>query len=392
MVTILVFILILLVLVLIHEAGHFFVAKWFGIKVEEFGFGFPPKAFGVKRGETEYTFNWLPIGGFVKLYGEDDAGGGKITVKGDHTKTKGDIKRAFYARPVWQRAAVVVAGVVMNALLAVVIFYVYLSMSNFTAEVPLIRPYTFFGAQQQNINTNAKDVYVTYIIPGSPAEKAGLVPHAKVVMVNGKPVTDRASFVAMINENKGKVVTLTWEDIRYNTKHTTQLTPRVKPPKNEGPLGIGFFPAALVQYKTQEQKIFSGITYPLNLLAYNYHVIAGLIQVSVEKKSAAPVSEGVSGPVGIFNVLGILLDIGPVKERFLQVINLAGLLSISLAFFNILPIPALDGGRLFFILMEGITGKKMNQRVEGVIHTVGMIVLLGLIILVTFKDIFQIFR
>ncbi|MEK7551683.1 MAG: site-2 protease family protein, partial [Patescibacteria group bacterium] len=112
LVTILVFFLILSILVLIHEAGHFFVAKFFKIKVEEFGFGLPPRAFGIKRGETIYSINWLPIGGFVKLYGEDEAGAGKLSLPKKETKGKDkDADRAFYAKPVWQRALVVFAGV-----------------------------------------------------------------------------------------------------------------------------------------------------------------------------------------------------------------------------------------------------------------------------------------
>src|SRR3989344_1907794 len=114
--TILVFIIILSVLVLVHELGHFLVAKKLGIKVEEFGFGFPPRVWGKKIGETIYSINWLPIGGFVKLYGEDEAGGGSLKLK-DPTEKIADLKRAFFARPVRQRAIVVVAGVVMNALL-----------------------------------------------------------------------------------------------------------------------------------------------------------------------------------------------------------------------------------------------------------------------------------
>src|SRR3982751_6882881 len=131
-ISLLVFIAILSVLVVIHELGHFLVAKKLGIKVEEFGFGFPPKAFGIKRGETIYSINWLPIGGFVKLYGEDDAGSGKVTLPKDSQKTVDkDKHRAFYSRSPWQRAAVVVAGVVMNLVLAMAIYYVFLLMSNF---------------------------------------------------------------------------------------------------------------------------------------------------------------------------------------------------------------------------------------------------------------------
>src|SRR3989344_861235 len=138
-ITIIVFLLILTVLVLIHEAGHFFVAKKLGIKVEEFGFGLPPRAFGIKRGETTYSINFLPIGGFVKLYGEDEAGSGKITNlpagrAGSKLQIpKSEENRAFFARPVWQRALVVVAGVVMNFLLAVLIITYFFGISGVQA-------------------------------------------------------------------------------------------------------------------------------------------------------------------------------------------------------------------------------------------------------------------
>src|SRR5687767_11375126 len=149
----LVFLLILSVLVLIHEAGHYFVAKKFGIKVEEVGFGLPPRLWGMKKGETIYSLNWLPIGGFVKLYGEDEAGAGRIAPtkhekEKEHDKNK-DHSRAYYDRSIAQRAAVVIAGVVMNTLLAIVIFYAYMFVSGFKAELPLYGNHNFFLANQQ---------------------------------------------------------------------------------------------------------------------------------------------------------------------------------------------------------------------------------------------------
>jgi len=128
MITLLIFLLILSVLVLIHELGHFIVAKKLGIKVEEFGFGFPPKLFSIKRGETLYSVNALPIGGFVKLYGEDEAGGGRLKIPNSKSQIpngKEELKRAFYARSTGQRAEVVVAGVVMNVFLAAALFYIF---------------------------------------------------------------------------------------------------------------------------------------------------------------------------------------------------------------------------------------------------------------------------
>src|SRR5258708_22711834 len=135
-ITLLVFFIILTVLVIIHEAGHYFVGKKLGIKVEEFGFGLPPRAFGIIRGETIYSINWLPIGGFVKLYGEDEAGAGRLMSKNKQITT--DLNRAFFSRSAWQRALVIIAGVIMNTFLAIAIFYIYFAFTHFTTEVPLL--------------------------------------------------------------------------------------------------------------------------------------------------------------------------------------------------------------------------------------------------------------
>jgi regulator of sigma E protease len=126
-------------------------------------------------------------------------------------------------------------------------------------------------------------------------------------------------------------------------------------------------------------------------MVYNLNVIAKIVQVSLEKKTTEPLSQGLSGPVGIASITGSILEIQNFKEKILGLLNLAGILSISLAFFNILPIPALDGGRLFFIFIEAFTGRKVNQRFESLAHTLGMIVLLGLMLLITFKDVWKLF-
>lgn len=384
-----VFLIILSLLVLIHEAGHFFAAKLFGIKVEEFGYGFPPRAWGKKIGETIYSLNWLPIGGFVKLYGEDEAGAGRVNLKAQQKKLK-DEDRAFYARPVWQRAVVVVAGVVMNTLLAAAIFYTFLGISGFKTDVVLLSDYHFFGVNEQV----KSEVYVSDVMKNSPAEKAGLQETAKIIAINGIPVTDIETFAKTIKNHHGKPVALTWEDPKTHTTHTTTMSPRMNPPKGEGAFGIGFFDlrTAELTYDTPAQKVFSGFTHPINLMIYQFDIMKKLLGIAVKEKNVQPISQGVSGPVGIYSVVGTIVHIPDVKERILQILNLAGLLSISLAFFNVLPIPALDGGRLFFILFEGVTGKKVKPEIENMIHTVGMIVLLGFILLVTFKDVLNLFK
>lgn len=389
-ITIIVFILILSVLVLIHELGHFIVARKLGIKVEEFGFGFPPKAWSFKKGETIYSINWLPIGGFVKLYGEDEAGGGKLKVQSEKLKVEeSDLKRAFFARSPFQKGTVVVAGVVMNALLAIVIFYTFLFISGFKTELPLISDHKFFGVNQQNVS----NVIISDVAKDSPAEMAGLKTQTRIVTVNGKKISSSNEFIEIININRGQEVEIEWNDLKSSVMQRATVVPRVNPPKDQGALGVALFSmsTATLAYETPAQKVFSGIVHPINLMAYNFNVMGKLISVSIERKTTEPLSQGVAGPVGIASVTGSILEIQNLKEKILALLNLAGILSISLAFFNVLPIPALDGGRLFFILIEGATGRKVNQKVEAMTHSIGMVALLSLMALITFKDIQKLF-
>lgn len=390
MFTALVFLLVLSVLVLIHEAGHFFVAKKLGIKVEEFGFGLPlTKAlFSMKRGETKYSFYPALIGGFVKLYGEDEAGAGRIKVTEHKTNAK-DKERAFFSRPAWQRLSVIVAGVVMNTILAVIIYYVFLGISGFRTELPLLGEHKFFAVNQQN----KSEIIISEVSKNSPAEKKGVKPLTKILSVDGQKVNDIDFFINYIKEQKGEEVALELQDAKTGKKTTYAVTPRINPPKNEGALGISFFPidTAVLRYDTPAQKLFSGFTHPANLMSYNFDVMGTLLRKSFENKTTEPISQGVSGPVGIYSVVGEIVNIPNFKERVLQLLNLTGLLSISLAFFNILPIPGLDGGRLFFIVIETVTRRKLNPKIEAYANALGMAVLIGLIILVTFKDIAQLF-
>ena len=368
------------------------MAKRFGIKVEEFGFGFPltPPLWQMKKGETVYSLYPVLIGGFVKLYGEDEAGGGKIGTGDEVAKVKKtDEKRAFYARPLWQRIIVVVAGVVMNALLAVAIYYVFLAMGNFQTTLPMIGNPHFFGVDQKVIT----QVVVSGVEKGSPAAKAGIIPFSLVESLNGQKIQRISLFAKTIKENVGKPITITWKNEKTQKNYTATVIPRVHPPKNQGALGVAFYPmrSVTLAYVTPLQKLFSGFIHPANLMAYNFEALGYLIHISILEKNAAPISEGVSGPVGIGYVVHAIIKIPNIHERIMQMLNLVGLLSISLAFFNVLPIPGLDGGRLFFLLIEAVTRKKVNPRIEGYIHAAGMIFLIALLLLVTVKDINQFF-
>jgi regulator of sigma E protease len=398
-VTALVFLLILSALVLIHEAGHFFVAKRFGIKVEEFGFGLPlTKAlFSVKRGETKYSFYPALIGGFVKLYGEDEAGAGRIKVK-DPTSPRlrgASEHRAFYSRSAGQRIAVIIAGVVMNAILAVVIFYAFLAISNFKTFLPLLGENSpkFVGVNQTII---PKGVSIGRVAPKSPAEAAGMKAPAVLLSINGKKITGNDELISSINQNKGKETTFKWLSIAENKEYSAKITPRVNPPKNEGALGIAFdfnpYNLAILNYDTPVQIAFSGFSHTYNTALYNVDGLGGLFNKSVKEKDLKPLGDSVGGPVMIFKIIGQVVSIPDTREVILHALNIAGTLSLSLAFFNILPIPGLDGGRLFFIVVETVSRRKLNPKFEAYANAVGMAVLIGLIILITFKDIGQIFK
>lgn len=359
------------------------MARRFGIKVEEFGFGFPPKIWGKKIGETLYTINALPLGGFVKLFGEDDAGGGRISTKSQTPNPKSsDLKRAFFARSAHQRAVVILAGVVMNAVLAFIIYYVFLFASDFKTQLPLINPtHKFYLVNEKVIS----DVYIGKVVNNSPAKSAGIGDFSKIISLNGKKVKDSNDFILNVNKNKGKEVVLVWQDANNKT-HKANLIPRINPPKGQGPLGVALSSqdGIELEYKTPVQKVMSGIVHPVNLMLFTLDSFKQLITTSIKEKSANTLGENLSGPVGIFVVVGaVVSQSADVKDLLLQALNLAGLISISLAFFNVLPIPALDGGRLFFILFEMITRKKVSAKTEATVNAFGFIALISLLVYIT---------
>ncbi|MCL5113962.1 MAG: M50 family metallopeptidase [Patescibacteria group bacterium] len=362
MVTILVFLLILTILVLIHEAGHFFVAKKLGIKVEEFGFGLPPRAFGIKKGETIYSINWLPFGGFVKLYGEDDAGGGKIQTKDQRPKTK-DLSRAFFARSPWQRAVVVLAGVFMNFTLAVVIISY------------------FFGIA--GVQSPGDQVIIREVIKDSPAYIAGLKTGDIIKEINGTRITSPAKLIATTKIYLGEKINLRVEEKLDNKTEVKniQIIPRKNYPSSEGPMGIAISPNIVIKKYPLYQAPFVGLA---EALKDSWMIASGLGMIVFQLLVHAQVPKGVAGPVGIAQLTGQFVAIGP-----LAVLSFVSLLSLNLAILNVLPIPALDGGRLFFILIEGITGRKVSARFESYAHAVGMVLLLALIIIITLSDIIR---
>lgn len=369
-ITAIVFILTLLILVLVHEFGHFIMAKKFGVKVEEFGFGLPPKILSKKIGETIVSLNALPIGGFVRLFGEDETS--KEILKDP---------RSFAHKPVLQRIVIVIAGVVMNFFLAVLLFSIVLLGKGFSEQIPLFFPYQFIGADQVNETV----VLVGDISKKSPAEMVGIKQGDRITKINETQIQSVDSLINFISSNPGEAITLTLIDDQDQGRQV-EVVPRTNPPAGEGPLGVslGTVTIANLTYTTPLQKITSGFSHSYNFTIYSFKIFGNLIGASMQSKSIGPISQTVSGPIGITQLAGSVIA---TKDPFLPYLNLIALLSLNLAVINIFPFPALDGGRLLFLLIEFISRKKVNASLEKTIHTVGMVVLLILIILVTFSDI-----
>lgn len=383
MISFIVFLIILSILVVIHELGHFIAAKRSGVKVEEFGFGLPPRAWGRKIGETLYSINWLPIGGFVKVLGEEES-----QLQGAHLSEK-DKNRTFSRKPAHIKLYILIAGVVMNVVLAVVIFYGLLSSSNFVSDpVLLLDDYQFrFGSSQQI-------TVISGVLPKTPAAKTALKPGniVKKVQVSGSEnwfqISDARSLTTIINTAQEKPVIIETEDYYSGEINTVTVTPFFDKELERNIIGVSLTPAVSLDYTST--KFLSGFHHAYNMTAYNAHIISSLIGTSVKDRSVEPVSQVVSGPVGIFGYVDQLLE-NSGKRLLFNALNLIAVLSLSLALVNILPFPALDGGRAVVVLYESVTRKKIHPEFERKLNMVGFGVLLSLLLLITINDIIKLF-
>jgi len=426
--TFIVFLVILSILVLIHEFGHFIVAKMHGIRVEEFGWGLPPRVWGKKIGETIYSINLLPFGGFVRLTGEDegavdeepkpsdDTQGGQLEVSESFTDvqlTEGGVReeliieetkitsymdatsasdggaaivgdqfdpRSFAIKSPGQRLSVLVAGVVMNLLLAFVIFYIYLFINSFkTPAIPLFFDYNFRFGKVTRLNTMILD-----LVDKFPATESGVEVGEMLESVDGKPVTNIQDIRVALEGKADKKVSVVLTSEKFGTR-TVQMTP-VTNEEGRASIGVYIGDAVVIDYgKTFVSKLFSAPMHSYNVMGFSLNGLKKIFAFSYETKSIEPVSRSVAGPVGMFKIVDNILKEGG-KNSILHLMDFAGLMSLSLAFMNILPFPALDGGRAVFVVIEGVFGRRISPRIEGLIHRVGMAILLTLIVVITIKD------
>jgi len=335
MYTAIVAIVVFSALVFFHELGHFSVAKLVGIKVHEFAIGMGPKLLGFKKGETDYSIRALPIGGYVRMEGEDE---------------KSNDARSFNNKSIGARIAVILAGPLMNIILGILLFTII-----------------FYNV------TGVPTTVIEQTVPNTPAVVSGLEVGDKIVSINENPIDSWEQIVTEISESNGETIEI--EVMRGNELVQKSIVPEQDP--ETGQFRIGIVPTANKSLSLAIKNSFSQ-TKMIALGIFDF--FKGLIT------SRQDVLKDVAGPVGIINLVGQASRAG-----LIYVLQLAGLISINLAVMNLLPIPALDGSRILFLIIEALRGKPIDPEKEGFVHVVGFALLMLLMIMITYKDITTIF-
>jgi len=362
--SILLFFIVLGVLVLVHEWGHYIVAKKTGMRVDEFGIGFPPKACSIKRGETEYSLNWLPIGGFVRIFGEnlEDAENMGLEEK--------DVSRSFASRPKWAQALVLIAGVTMNIIFAWFLFVVTLMIG-----VPT--------AVDEATALPSAQLYVAGTLADSPA---GSIPEgSEIISVssNGKTLDSLKpqAFSEFVGDTAPDPIELTYMDKDIESSIVVvpeQGLSEVDPDKYI--VGVSL---ALVD--TEKSSFFEAIVDGSKMTVDVFvSIVTGLFTLIGQSFAGTADYSQVAGPVGIVNLVGDAASFG-----IAALLTFTAIISLNLAVINLLPLPALDGGRLVFVAIEAITGKHIPSMWAARINLFGFVLLMLLMVVVTYNDIIR---
>lgn len=378
--------LILVFLVVVHELGHGIVARRNGVVVEEFGVGFPPFAWGKKIKQSIlgknvlYSLNWLPLGGFVKLQGEHDS-----------AKGKGD----YGAASLWAKTKILLAGVVMNWLLAAVLLAILAA----TSGVPKLLPDQF---KMDSTVVNSHPVLVSGVTEGSPAEKAGIVKDDRIISVAGSPVDSSMDLSWLTKQHAGQTVEVVVESEGVQQKKQLQLN--ASNDSGKGYLGVAGKQTGPTTYQYGWGSPVAGVALTGQFTGFTLSSLGDMFvkfvtgvfdrisldgsQREVGSAKLDEVGNSVGGPIAI---LGILFP--SAREAGVSALLLsAALISLTLAVMNALPIPALDGGRWFVTMLYRVVLKKpLSKEKEEKIHGTGMMILLGLFVLVTVSDIWKLF-
>ncbi len=363
--TILIFLAVLFVLVLVHEFGHFITAKWSGMRVDEFAIGFPPRLLSWKKGETVYTLNIIPIGGFVRIYGENGA----------EENGELDTTRAFAYRPRILQAIVLVAGVTMNILFAWALY-----TTAYTIGVP-----TIVGEAQPG---NTAPLVITSVLENGIAKKAGLQPGDHIVSLaaanSGSAILSPREISSFISEHGNTPLSLTYT--RSGREHTVELTPQDmkvsgEPTRPRVGFTTGFvtslsYPFLQAVTKGGEETIHNATGIAVGLASFlkqTVHGTAGLNELT--------------GPIGIAGMVGDASHFG-----LTAILSFTAFISLNLAVVNLIPLPALDGGRLLIVGIEAVIRRPLNPKFIGKIYLGSFIFLMLLMVIITGQDIVKLFH
>ena len=348
LITLVSFFLILIILILAHELGHFFTAKIFKVRVEEFGIFLPPRLFSFKKGETVYSLNAIPLGGFNKLAGEEDP----------------NIPGSLAGKSIQVRLVVLSAGSIMNILLPIILLSIAFMIPHLEAV---------------NINSTDKgQVFVEEVVANSPAAKAGIKVNDIILIADGQPVQN-------VNDYENIILSLLGTQITVEVKHyngtiaDVELTPQANAPANQGATGVAIT-NAIRKSDPFWVAIPNGAISYWNMIVLFVTGVVGMIRGSI------PVS--LTGPVGIAQLTGEI-----VKTGIANLLSFAAVISLNLGIVNIFPIPAMDGGRIVFVLVEWIRrGKRVSPKTEAMVHSIGFLLLMLLFLVISYHDILRIIR
>jgi regulator of sigma E protease len=381
MLTALIFLLVLAVLIFVHELGHFLIARWNGIRVDEFKIGFGPRLFSWGKGETKYGLNLIPFGGYVKIHGEDPD---------DESISGADKDRSFVNKKGWQQAAVLFAGVFFNFIFAWIL-YTIVFMVGVTADPT--------GFEQYSSNFKDKRIMVTDVTAGSPAAKAGLKTGDSVVglgnVVSGIASTTTSSanyrlfekiavedIQSYVNSSKGAPISVSIVRGAESPK-LVSIVPMQGIVKDKYAIGIAMSEVVNIRFSFFSA-IYEGAHYTLIMMR---ETVIGLYSFFANIFRGSANFSDVSGPIGIAGIVG---DAAGMGLKYLLMVT--ALISINLGIINLIPFPALDGGRILFVAIEGIIRRRIAPKFSNIVNTVGFVLLMALMVVVTYKDIAKMFK